>query len=235
VLAASASNAATLAAKAATATIPIIFSIGGDPVALGLVGSLNRPGGNLTGASFLTTETAAKMLEALHELLPDAGITALFNPANPVTETQTRELLEAAGVIGVKLEVLAASNERDIEAAIETLVQRRAGGLIVQGDSLFYDHSKQLVALTLRHRIAAIFHTRNIVEAGGLMSYGGNLEEASRIAGFYAGRILRGEKVANLPVQQVTKVELVINMNTAKALGLTFPTALLVRADEVIE
>jgi putative ABC transport system substrate-binding protein len=235
VLAASASNAATLAAKGATATIPIVFSIGGDSVALGLVASLSRPAGNLTGASFLTTDTAAKMLEMLHELLPAAAVAVLFNPANPTHETQTRELQEAARIIGAKLDVLTAGNEHDIDAVFEALVQRRAGALIVLGDALFNDQSKQLVALTLRRGIPAIFQTRTIVEAGGVMSYGGSLEEASRIAGFYAGRILKGEKLADLPVQQVTKVELVINLTTAKALGLTIPATLLATADEVIE
>jgi putative ABC transport system substrate-binding protein len=235
VLAASASNAATLAAKGATATIPIVFSIGGDSVALDLVASLSRPTGNLTGASSLSTDTAAKMLEMLHEMLPAAAVAVLFNPANPTHETRTRELQEAARIIGAKLDVLTAGNEQDIDGVFETLVQRRVGSLIVLGDALFTDQSKQLVALTLRRGIPAIFQTRTIVEAGGLMSYGGSLEEASRIAGFYAGRILKGEKLADLPVQQVTKVELVINLTTAKALNLTVPLTLLGRADVVIE
>jgi putative ABC transport system substrate-binding protein len=228
-------NTAAVAAKAATTTIPIVFSIGGDPVALGLVASLNRPGGNLTGAGFLATGTTAKMLEVLHQLVPNAAVAALFNPSNPTSETETRELQQAARVIGVKLDVLTAGNEQDIDAAFATLVQRRTGALIIQGDPLFAGHFlKQLVALTVRHAIPAIYQNRTFVEAGGLMSYGGSLTDGARIAGIYAGRILKGEKPADLPVQQVTKVEFVINLTTAKALGLTFPETL-ATADEVIQ
>ena len=227
-------NAAALSAKAATSTIPTVFSIGGDPVMLGLVGSLARPGGNLTGASFLSTGTTAKMFELLHELAPNADVAALLNPANPTRETETRELQQAARVIGVKLDVLAAGNENDIDAAFVTLTGRRVGALVIQGDPLL-STSKQLVALTLRHGIPAIARDRGFPEAGGLMSYGGSLAEASRIAGVYTGRILNGEKPADLPVQQVTKVEFVINLTTAKAIGLTLPLNLLGCADEVIE
>jgi len=228
-------NVGALAARAATSTIPIVFSIGGDPVALGLVASLSRPGGNLTGASFLTTETTVKLTEMLHELVPDAAIAALLNPASPTGETQTRELQQAARSIGVKIDVLTAANEHDIDAAFATLVERRARALIILGDPLFNNHLKQLAALTLRHGIAAIYQTRFFPDAGGLMSYGGSVTDAGRIAGLYAGRILKGEKPPDLPVQQVTKVALVINLKTAKALGLTIPPPLLGRADEVIE
>jgi putative ABC transport system substrate-binding protein len=235
VIVASASNAATLAAKAATTTIPIVFSIGGDPVTLGLVPSLSRPDRNLTGASFLGADTTKKMLEVLHELVPNARMAALINPANPNAETDTRELREAAGFLGVELEVFTAGNEQAIDAAFASIVAHHLGALVVAGDALFNDRSRQLAALTLRHGIPAIFQTRPNVEAGGLMSYGGSLEEASRVTGLYAGRILKGEKLFNLPVQQVTKVELVINLTTAKALGITVPITLLGRADDVIE
>jgi putative ABC transport system substrate-binding protein len=235
VLAASAGNAVALAAKAATPTIPIVFSTGADPVALGLVASLNRPGANLTGASFLTTDIATKMFEVLNELVPHAAMATLFNPANPLAEGQARELQEAARANGVELDVLAAGDGQDIDVAFATLIQRRTGALIVLGDALFNDHARQLVALTLRHGIPAVFQNRGIVEAGGLVSYGGHLEEASRIAGFYAGRVLKGEKIADLPVQQVTRFELVINLTTAKVFGLTIPEKLLATADEVIQ
>jgi putative ABC transport system substrate-binding protein len=228
-------NAGALAAKAATSTIPIVFSIGGDPVALGLVASLSRPGGNLTGASFLTAETTVKLAEMLHELVPDPAIAALLHPASPTRETQTRELQQAARSIGVKLDVLTAANEHDIDAAFATLVERRARALIIVGDALFNDHAKRLAALTLRLGIAAVYPTRVFPDAGGLMSYGGSVTDAQRIAGFYTGRILKGEKPPDLPVQQGTKVALVINLNTAKALGLNVPLAILLRADEVIE
>ena len=233
VISVSASTAGALAAKAVPVTIPITFSMGGDPVALGLVASLARPGGNLTGASFLITDTTPKMLEYLNEVVPNAALATLVNPANPAA--QTRELQETARAIGVKLDVLTATNEHDIDAAFAALVQRHISALIIQGDALFNDHVKQLVALSLRHGIATISPTRSFVQAGGLMGYGGSLEEASRIAGLYTGRILKGEKPADLPVQQVTKVELVINLTTAKALGLTIPLPLRGRADEVIE
>jgi putative tryptophan/tyrosine transport system substrate-binding protein len=228
-------NAATEAAKAATATVPIVFSIGGDPVALGLVASLSRPGANLTGASFLATGTTAKMVEVLHEVVPAAPIAALFNPANPTSESETRETQRAASIIGVKLDVFAAREERDINAVFETLLEHHTGGLVIQGDPLFTTQIKQFVALTLRHSIPAIYQSSDFVEAGGLMSYGGSLGEASRLAGFYVGRILKGEKPADLPVQQSTRLETVLNLKTARALGITFPTPLLVRADEVIE
>jgi putative ABC transport system substrate-binding protein len=228
-------NAAAVAAKAATTTIPIVFSIGGDPVALGLVASLNRPGGNLTGADFLATGTTAKMLEVLHQLVPNATIAALFNPANPTSETETSETQRAARIIGVELDVMTAGSEHDIDVAFARLVERRDGALFIQGDPFFAGHLKQLVALTVRHAIPAIFQDRVFAEAGGLMSYGGSLADAARIAGVYTGRILKGEKPADLPVQQSTRIEFVINLATAKALGITFPITLLGRADEVIE
>jgi putative tryptophan/tyrosine transport system substrate-binding protein len=230
-----ASNAAAVAAGGATTTIPIVFSIGGDPIALGLVTNLNRPGGNITGASFLATGTMAKMVEVLHELIPATSIAALFNPVNPTSEAEIRETQRAARIIGVKLDVLTARDESDIVSAFATLVGRSIGGLVIQGDPLFTVHMKQLVVFIRRHAIPAIYSSRDFIEAGGLISYGGSLTEASRIAGRYAGRILKGEKPGDLPVQQVTKLELIINMKAAKAFGITFPTALLVRADEVIE
>jgi putative ABC transport system substrate-binding protein len=228
-------NAATLAAKAATSTIPIVFAIGGDPVALGLVASLSRPGGNLTGASFLNAETTVKLVEMLHELVPDTAIAVLLHPASPTRETQTRALQQAARSIGVKLDFLTATDEHDIDAVFAALVERRARALIILGDALFATYSKLLAALTLRHGIAAIYPTRVFPDAGGLMSYGGSITDAVRIAGLYAGRILKGEKPGDLPVQQVTKLDLVINLNTAKALGLTIPETLLATADEVIQ
>jgi putative tryptophan/tyrosine transport system substrate-binding protein len=228
-------NAATQAAKAATESIPIVFSAGGDPVALGVVASLARPASNLTGASFLSTGTTAKMLEVLRETVPNADIAALFNPANPTSEIETRELQQAARVMDVKLEVFTAANKNDIDVAFAMLLRRRASALIIQGDPLFTSSLKQLVALTLRHGIPSIYNSRDFPDASGLMSYGGSLEEAARIAGLYVGRILRGEKPTDLPVQQVAKVELIINLATAKALGLTIPETLLATADEVIQ
>jgi putative ABC transport system substrate-binding protein len=229
-------NASALAAKAATATIPIVFRIGGDPVKLGLVASLNRPGGNITGVSFLSTDTVAKMLEVLHGAVPNAGvIAALMNPANPNGVADTTEAQGAARALGLELQVFNASNEREIDAVFATLVERHAGALLIEGDPLFAIRMKQLIVLTARHAIPAIYQGREFPDAGGLISYGANRANASRIAGAYAGRILKGEKPADLPVQQATKVELVINLTTAKALSLTVPPTLLALADEVIE
>ena len=228
-------NAAAVAARAATTTIPIVFSVGGDPVALGLVASLSRPGGNVTGASFLATGTTAKMLGMLHEVVPNASIAALFNPANPATEAEARETLRAARIVHVKLDVLSAGNEQDIDAASQMLLQHGIGGLIIQGDPLFQGNLKQLAAFALRHTIPAIFQSRDFVDAGGLMSFGGTHREAANISGLYVGRILGGKRPSDLPVQQSTKIELVINLATAKALGLTIPETLLATADEVIQ
>jgi len=228
---------ATLAAKAATTTIPIVFIIATDPVEAGLVASLNRPGGNLTGVTALNVELAPKKLELLHELLPAATVMALLvNPTNPVAaETQTRDLLAAARTLGVQLHILHASTERDFDAVFANLVQLRAGALVIGSDLFFTSRSEQLAALTVRHALPSIYQFREFAAAGGLMSYGGSITDWGYQGGVYTGRILAGAKPADLPVQQITKVELVINMKTAKALGLTFPITLLGRADEVIE
>jgi putative ABC transport system substrate-binding protein len=231
------STPGALALKAATRTIPIVFLIGPDPVAAGVVASLSRPGGNLTGVTVSNVEVIAKRLELLHELVPAATTVAiLVNPTNSAaTEAETRELEAAAHVIGVGLLPLYASTPREIEAAFETLVQERAGALLVSGESFFSAQSAQLIALAARHAVPTIYQNRAHTAAGGLMSYGTDRLDSVRQVGVYAGRILKGDKPADLPVQQATKIELAINMKTAKALGLTFPTALLVRADEVIE
>ena len=229
-------NAAAMAAKAASSTIPIVFSIGGDPVKLGLVASLDRPGGNVTGVSFLSTTTAATRLQMLHEAVPKAAVIgALMNPSNPNAEPNTRETQEAARMLGLQLHVLNAGTDREIDAAFATLAQRHVGALVIDGDPFFSDRIEQLAALTLRHAIPAISTIRDFAGVGGLMTYDGSNAEANRLAGDYAGRILNGDKPADLPVQQSTKVELVINLKTAKALGLAFPLTLLDRADEVIE
>jgi putative ABC transport system substrate-binding protein len=227
---------ATLAAKAATKTIPIVFQIGGDPVAVGLVASLNRPGGNLTGITAASGELTPKKLELLHELVPTATTVALLvDPTNLVTgENLLSDAQAAARTLGLQLHVLRANTEGDLEKAFADLVQARAGGLVVAG-GYFAARSEQLGALALRHAVPAIFEFREFAAAGGLMSYGEGLTERSRLVGLYTGRILKGDKPADLPVQQGTKVELIINMKTAKALGLTVPVSLLTRADEVIE
>jgi putative tryptophan/tyrosine transport system substrate-binding protein len=229
-------NAAAMAAKAATTTIPIVFTIGGDPVKMGLVGSFNRPGGSMTGVSFLSTAVTSKMLQLLHEVAPNAAIiAALMNPANPQAESDAREAQEAARMLGLELQVLNVDNQAEIDTAFAILVQRHVGGLLIEGDGLFVTRMKQLVVLTARHAIAAVYQGRDFPDAGGLMSYGANRADALRLAGVYAGRILKGEKPADLPVQQSTKVELIINLATARALGLTVPPSLLAVADEVIE
>jgi putative tryptophan/tyrosine transport system substrate-binding protein len=225
-----------LAAKAATTTIPIVFSTAGDPVQSGLVASLSRPGGNLTGVTSLNVEVGPKRLELLHEVVPAATLIGLLlNPTNPLTEAFLRDHEASARILGVQLHVLYASAERDIDAAFATLVQVRAGGLVVGPDAFLGSRSEQLTALALHHAVPTIYQFRDFVAVGGLMSYGGNLADSYRVGGVYTGRILKGEKPADLPVQQATRVELVINMKTAKALGLTFPLTLLGRADEVIE
>ena len=231
------STPAALVAQAATTTIPIVFFVAADPVQLGLVTSLSRPGGNLTGVVTLNVEVAAKRLELLHELVPTATIVALLvNPTNPtLAETITRDLEVAARTLGVQLHVLHASSEREIDTAFATLVELRAGAVVIGADAFFSSRSEQLAALTLRHAVPAIYQYREFVSAGGLMSYGSTVADTYRPLGVLTGRILKGEKPAELPVQQATKVELIINMKTAKALGLTVPLPLLGRADEVIE
>jgi putative ABC transport system substrate-binding protein len=231
-------SASALAAKAATSTsaIPVVFRIGADPVALGLVASLNRPGGNVTGVTSLTVEVGPKRLEVLHELVPTATVMALLvNPASPFAETLSKDLLTAAQVLGLRIHVLHASSERDLDLVFENLPQLRVGGLVIGSDVFFNSRSEQLAALTVRQAMPAVYQYRDFVAAGGLMSYGGSLEDSYRLAGTYTGRVLKGEKPVDLPVQQSTKVELFINLKTAKVLGITVPISLLGRADEVIE
>ena len=234
---AASSTPAALAAKAATTTIPIVFEMGGDPVQLGLVPSLNRPGGNVTGVTQSNQTMAAKRLQLLHELLPATRVMALLvNPAYPtVAETDTKEVQAAARTLGLELHVLNASTERDFDGVFAKLIQLRAGGLVIGGGAFFTSHRERLAALALRHAVPAIFFGREFAVAGGLLSYGADIPEAYRLAGIYTGRVLKGDKPADLPVQQATKVELIINLRTAKALGITVPNTLIGRADEVIE
>jgi putative tryptophan/tyrosine transport system substrate-binding protein len=228
---------ALLAAKAATSTIPIVFSTGGDPVQMGLAASLNRPGGNMTGVSNLTVETGAKQIELLHELIPAATLIALLvNPTNPVLAgSLSRDLQTAARTMRQQILVVGASTESDVNTAFTTLVEKRVSALVVGNDPFFNSRPDQLVALAARHAVPAIYPFREFAVAGGLMSYGSNLADPYRLVGVYTGRILNGKKPADLPIQQVAKVEFVINLKTAQALGLTFPITLLGRADEVIE
>jgi ABC-type uncharacterized transport system substrate-binding protein len=227
---------ATLAAKAATTSIPIVFGIANDPVQFGLVASLNRPGGNLTGFNAFAGELGAKGLALLHELVPgSATIGFLVNPNNPIFELQTKDVLAAASVVGLKVQILKASTGREIDAAFVSLVQARTGALLVGVDALFNNRTEQIVALAADHAIPAMYVFREFVVAGGLISYGTSLIETYRQVGLYTGRILKGERPADLPVIQATKLELVINLKTAKALGLQIPDRLLALADEVIE
>jgi putative ABC transport system substrate-binding protein len=227
---------AALAAKAATTTTPIVFFTAGDPVALKLVGSLSRPGGNLTGATSLGGELALKRLELLHQLMPTATVMAvLVNPSNPaLAESTTSTVQEAARALGLRLHTLRAATERDFDAVFTELVRLRASGLVIGIDSFFTARREQLGALALRHGIAAIYQDRDFAVAGGVMTYGVSLTEGYRLVGLYTGRILKGERPADLPVQQLTRIELIINMKTAKALGLSIPPTLLVLANEVI-
>jgi putative tryptophan/tyrosine transport system substrate-binding protein len=236
VIAITANTQAAPAAKAATATIPIVFITAGDPIRDGLVASLNRPGGNLTGVGILSVELGPKRLELLRELAPTATVIALLiNPTSPTAEVQSRNMQAAARNLGLQLHVLHASTERDFDTAFASLAQLRAGGLVIGADAFFVSRSEQLAELALRHAVPAIYQFRAFAAAGGLMSYGSNVTDAYRLAGVYTGRILKGEKPADLPIQQSTKVELIINLKTAKALGLTVPLPLSGRADELIE
>ena len=230
-------NSQVVAAKAATTTIPVVFLTGEDPVKTGFVPSLNKPGGNLTGVNTLGLAVGPKRLEVLRELLPAAtSIALLVNPTNPIsTENQTRDLQNAARILGLQLHVLHASHERDLEMVFASLAQLRANALVILPDGFLNSQAEQLAGLTLRHAVPAIFQNREFTAAGGLMSYGGSTADAFRLVGVYTGRILKGEKPADLPVQQATKIELIVNLKTAKAFGLTVPLSLLSRADEVIE
>jgi putative tryptophan/tyrosine transport system substrate-binding protein len=227
---------AAVAAKGATATTPIVFTTIGDPVQIGLVSSLSRPGGNITGVTYLNVEVAPKLVELLHQVIPTATkIAALVNPTNPNADTLSRSLQVAASTIGLQLHVLKASTVSDIETALVTLAELRATGLVIPSDVFLITHEERLAAWALRHAMPVVFQPRSAATAGGLMSYSGSALDVYRHAGAYTGRILKGEKPADLPVQQATKLELVINLKTAKALGLTVPDTLLARADEVIE
>jgi putative tryptophan/tyrosine transport system substrate-binding protein len=228
---------AALPAKTAASTIPIVFAIGSDPVKYGLVASFNRPGGNLTGTTWLGgSSLAAKRLELLHEAAPTVSVVGfLVNPNNPAAEAEVREVDEAARAMGLQLHVLNVSTAREIDAAFATFIQQRVGAVLTATDTIFFARRDQVVVLAARHALPAILQWREFAAGGGLMSYGTNISEAYRQAAVYIGRILKGEKPADLPVQQAVRVELVINLYTARALGLTFPLALLGRADEVIE
>ena len=227
---------ATIAAKAATTTIPIVFSTGSDPVKLGFVASLNRPGSNVTGVSFFSAQLEAKRLGILRELVPTAAMIAvLLNPKFPDAETQSNEVQDAAHTLGLQIHILRASAERDLDTAFEQLAELRAGGLLVCADPFLYSRRDYIVALATRHAVPAIYEQREYAMAGGLASYGTNLTDAYRQVGIYTGRVLKGEKPADLPVMQSTKFEFVINLKTAKALGIEVPPTLSARADEVIE
>jgi len=236
VLAATGGDPAVLAARAVTATIPIVFTTGSDPVALGYVASLNRPGGNVTGVVLLSSNLGAKRIGLLRELVPKAdAIGALVNPTYPVATAQLKEVQEAAASFGVRLIIANASAERDFEPAFALLVQQRSSALMISSDPFFNSRRDQIVALAARHAVPAIYEWREFAEAGGLMSYGTSVTEAYRLAGIYAGRVLKGDKPADLPVMQSSKFEFVINLKTAKALGLDVPLGMSAAADEVIE
>ena len=228
---------AALAAKAATTTIPIVFETASDPVQLGLVASLSRPGGNVTGITQTNLEVMPKRLQLLHEVIPAASVMALLvNPTNAtLAETATKEAQAAARTLGLELHVLSASTERDFDAVFAKLVELHAGGLVIGADPFFTSRSQQLGAMAAHHTVPAVYENRQFVVAGGLMSYGGSITESYRTTGTYVGRVLKGDKPADLPVQQVTSVEMYINLKTAKALGINVPNTLIGRADEVIE
>jgi putative ABC transport system substrate-binding protein len=228
---------AALALKAATTTIPVVFFVAADPIALGLVASLNRPGGNLTGTTTSTLEIGSKQLQLLHEIVPSASkFGLLINPTSPnLANAQVKDMQTAAGTLGLQLEVLKASTDREVDAAFAALAQSGIGGLVISADSFLFSRKEQLAALAARFKIPAIFGFREFAAAGGLMSYGASPNDQHRIVGGYVGRILNGEKPANLPVQQATKVDLIINLKAAEALRLNIPLPLLGRADEVIE
>src|SRR6201993_2753776 len=230
------STPANLVAKASTKTIPIVFTTGDDPVKLGLVASLNQPGGNVTGATTLNSELVPKRVELAHELVPTATVIGfLVSSRNPNAEALTRASRTAAAALGLQLEVQNASTEAEVDDAFTSFLQKRAGALVIGGDAFFNSHAELLAALAMRHLVPAIFQGHNFAAAGGLMSYSGSLADIYRLAGVYTGRILKGEKAADLPVVQSTKVELIINLKAAKALGIAVPLALSGRADEVIE
>ena len=225
-----------LAAKQATSSIPIVFAVGSDPIKDGIVGSLNRPNGNITGATFFVNLLDAKRMGLLHQLVPNATVVAvLLNPKNMNFELEKQETQEAANALGLELIVLQASTEREIEDSLGTLVEKRAGAVFVTGDAFLGSHAGQIAKLAMSHSVPTSFSLREQAAAGGLMSYGGSITSTLRQAGTYVGRILKGEKPTDLPVQQPTKFEFVINMKTAKALGLQVPSSLLAIADEVIE
>jgi putative ABC transport system substrate-binding protein len=227
---------ATFAAKAATTTIPIVFSSGSDPIKLGFVASLNQPGGNVTGVSFFSAVLEPKRLGLLRELVPTAAMIAvLLNPKYPDAEAQSKDVQEAARTLGLQIQILGASTERDLDATFATLAQLRVGGLLVCADPFLYSRRDYIVALATRYAVPAIYEQREYALAGGLVSYGTNLTDAYRQVGIYTGRVLKGEKPADLPVMQSTRFEFVINLKTAKTLGLDVPPGLSARADEVIE
>ena len=228
--------AAAMAAKAATGTIPIVFVLGADPVSLGLVASLNKPGGNVTGVNFLINALGGKRLQLISELVPTSRTFGLLvNPSAPAADLDRQDAERVAATVGAKMRVVNARSENDIDSAFATLVGESVGALIISPDALFTSRRNQLIALAEHYAVPTIYHLREAVTAGGLMSYGTSFKDAHRLAGIYTGRILKGEKPADLPVQQSTKFELVINLKTAKSLGITVPQTLLVAADEVIE
>jgi putative ABC transport system substrate-binding protein len=228
---------AVRAAKQATATVPIVFSAGFDPVETGLVASLNRPGGNITGVTILDVELGPKRLELLYELVPATStVAALVNPSDPTRAETTAKLFQAAArTLGLQLHILHASTDAELDTVFASLTQLRAGGLVIGGEDFFNSRVKQVAALSIRYAVPTIYQLPEFTAAGGLASYGGNVPDAVRLAGRYTGRILKGENPADLPVQQVTKIDLILNLKTAKALGLTVPQSILLRADEVIE